>query len=52
MLFLQGTRDTLADLSEIQPVIDRLGPARRSSYSTMPIIRSMCPPAAANGTPR
>ena len=25
MLFLQGTRDTLADLSELQPVIDRLG---------------------------
>jgi predicted alpha/beta-hydrolase family hydrolase len=27
MLFLQGTRDALADLSLLTPVIDRLGPA-------------------------
>jgi predicted alpha/beta-hydrolase family hydrolase len=26
MLFLQGTRDTLADLALLEPILERLGP--------------------------
>ena len=34
MLFLQGTRDSLADLVELRPVLDELGAARAAATSS------------------
>ncbi len=47
MLFLQGSRDSLADLGLMKSVIARLGDRPRSRCSRMPIIPSMCARAAA-----
>ena len=43
MLFLQGTRDALADLELLQPLARRLGAARvAGTVRRTPIIRSTC----------
>ena len=42
MLFLQGTRDELAELPLLQPLVKRLGARATLSCSTTPTIRSTC----------
>ena len=42
MLFLQGTRDALAELSLLEPVVKGLGRVRPSIWLRRPIIRSTC----------
>lgn len=47
ILFLQGTRDKLAELHLVRSVVETLGPAPRCMWWTTQIIRSTCarPPA-------
>ena len=53
MLFLQGTRDTLADLTMLKPMVRRPRQARHAqACSTKPTIRSMCRRAPAARIPR
>jgi predicted alpha/beta-hydrolase family hydrolase len=42
MLFVQGTRDSLAEIGRLAPVVSRLGRRRRCTESKVPIIPSMC----------
>ena len=44
MLFLQGTRDALADAALIAAVAERSARARRCASSTTPTTRSTCAP--------
>ena len=52
MLFLQGTRDKLAELTLLEPVVKRLGPLATLHWSRTPIIPSTCWRARAAMTAR
>ena len=42
MLFMQGTRDNLADMKLLEPVVKNLGPSASLHWWRRPIIPSMC----------
>ena len=42
MLFLQGTRDELAGLALLRPIVESLGARARCTSSTMPTMHSTC----------